>query len=118
MKNLPFLAYRSFLTPLNTIERFAKADYHTMCVYPAHTVNSRGTPYSAYPPVWKWFDRLDFNPFDQMIRDFSQPMPNAKLICMIDLNSPVWLEHYMAFECCDSFNNLGKRSITRSGRNR
>ncbi|MBQ6599221.1 MAG: hypothetical protein IJH79_16850 [Lentisphaeria bacterium] len=108
MNNLPFLAYRSFLTPLNTIERFAKADYHTMCVFLAHTVNSRGTPYSAYPPVWKWFDRLDFTPFDQMIYDASKAMPNAELLCMIDLNSPVWLEHYMAFECCDSFNNLGK----------
>ena len=59
-------------------------------------------------PVWKWLDRLDFNPFDQMVHDFSQAMPDAKLLCMIDMNSPVWLEHYMAFECCDSFNNLGK----------
>lgn len=105
---LPFLAYRSFLAPLNTIEKFAGKGYDTLCVFPAHTVNSRGTPYSPYPPIWKWFDRLDFNPFDQMIHDFSQAMSDAKLICMIDLNSPVWLEHYMAFECCDSFNNLGK----------
>ena len=107
-KHLPFLAYRSFLAPLNTIEKFAGKGFDTLCAFPAHTVNSRGTPYSPYPPVWKWFDRLDFNPFDQMIQDFSQAMPDAKLICMIDMNSPVWLEHYMAFECCDSFNNLGK----------
>ena len=105
---IPFLAYRSFIAPLNTIERFARAGYDTICAFPAHTVNSRGTPYSPYPPVWKWFDHLDFNPFDQMVRDFSQAMPDAKLLCMIDLNSPVWLEHYMAFESCDSFNNLGK----------
>ena len=108
MKKPPFLAYRSFLTPLNTLERFSRADYYTMCVFPAHTVNSRGTPYSAYPPVWRWFDRLDFTPFDQMIYDASKAMPKAELLCMIDLNSPVWLEHYMASECCDSFNNLGK----------
>ena len=108
MKTMPFLAYRSFVTPLNSIARFARADYDTLCVFPAHTVNSRGTPYSAYPPVWKWFDRLDFTPFDQMIYDSSKAMPDADLLCMIDLNSPAWLEHYMAFECCDSFNNLGK----------
>jgi len=107
-KSLPFLAYRSFLAPLNTIAKFAREGYDTLCAFPAHTVNSRGTPYSPYPPVWEWFDRLDFTPFEQMVHDFSQAMPEAKLICMIDLNSPVWLEHYMAYECCDSFNNLGK----------
>ena len=40
------LAYRSFHTPLNTIEKFADAGYETICVFPAHTLNSRGTPYS------------------------------------------------------------------------
>lgn len=104
----PFLAYRSFLTPLNTIAKFARAGYDTLCVFPAHTMNSRGTPYSSYPPVWRWFDHLDFAPFEQMVHDVSKAMPEARLLCMIDLNSPVWLEHYMAYECCDSFNNLGK----------
>ncbi|MBP5639674.1 MAG: hypothetical protein J6X55_09360 [Victivallales bacterium] len=108
MNQIPFLAYRSFLAPLNTIERFAHADYDTMCIFPAHTVNSRGTPYSTYPPVWLWFDRLDFTPLDKMIHDVSQAMPKADFLCMIDLNSPVWLEHFKAFDCCDSFNTLGK----------
>ena len=106
--SLPFLAYRSFTAPLNTMEKFAGKGYDTLCIFPAHTVNSRGTPYSPYPPVWKWFDHADFAVFDQMVRDYSQAMPDADVLCMIDLNSPVWLEHYMAFECCDSFNNLGK----------
>ena len=104
----PFLAYRSFVAPLNTMEKLSRKGYDTVCVFPAHTVNSRGTPYSSYPPVWHWFDQLDFAPFDKMVEDFSQAMPEAELLCMIDLNSPAWLEHYMAFECCDSFNNLGK----------
>ncbi|MBO4490457.1 MAG: hypothetical protein J5944_03745 [Lentisphaeria bacterium] len=104
---LPFLAYRSFIAPLNTIEKFADKGFDTLCVFPAHTVNSRGTPYSPYPPVWKWFDHLDFTPFDQMVHDFSQAMPDAKLICMIDMNSPAWLEHY-CMQSCDSFNNLGQ----------
>ena len=105
---LPLLAYRTFVAPYNTIEKFAGMGYDTLCIFPAHTVNSRGTPYSPYPPVWKWLDRLDFSPFDQMVHDFSKAMPDAKFICMIDMNSPVWLEHYMAFECCDTFNNLGR----------
>ena len=107
-QKIPFLAYRSFYTPLNTIEKFANAGYETICVFPAHTVNSRGTPYSQYGPVWKWLDRLDFAPFDQMIYDITRAMPEARFLLMIDLNSPVWLEHYFYHESADSFNNLGK----------
>ncbi|NMA19392.1 MAG: hypothetical protein GX927_02330 [Lentisphaerae bacterium] len=108
METKPFLAYRSFYTPLNTIEKFAGCGYETICVFPAHTVNSRGTPYSQYRPVWLWFDKLDFSPLDDMITDISRAMPEAKFLCMIDLNSPVWLEHMNCYSCSDSFNNLGK----------
>ena len=65
----PFLAYRSFYTPVNTIEQFSKAGYETFCVFPAHTVNSRGTPYSQYPPVWLWYYKFNFAPLDDMIED-------------------------------------------------
>ncbi len=104
----PFLAYRSFYTPLNTIEKFNAAGYDTVCLFPAHTLNSRGTPYSQYPPVWRWFDRLDFAPLDEMIHNVTLPMPEAKFLCMVDLNSPAWLEHMFQHDCCDTFNNLGK----------
>ncbi len=103
-----FLAYRSFYTPLNTIERFAGAGYETVCVFPAHTLNSLGQPYSQYDPTWLFFDRVDCAPFDRMVEDVTRAMPGARLLLMIDLNSPVWLEHKNAYTCCDSFNNLGK----------
>lgn len=103
-----FLGYRSFYTPLNTIKKFADAEYDTICLFPAHTVNSRGTPYSQYPPTWLWFDRIDFTPFNNMVHDVLKAMPDAKFLCMIDLNSPAWLEHINCFSTCDSFNNLGK----------
>ena len=45
----PFLAYRSFLASLNTIDKFTGARYDSLCLFPEHTVNSLGTPYSAYP---------------------------------------------------------------------
>ncbi len=93
-KEKPFLAYRSFLTPLSTIGKFAAEGYTTLCLFPAHTVNSLGTPYSPYPSTWRWFDRLDFTPFDQMIHDVLKAMPEADFLCMIDLNSPIWLEHH------------------------
>ncbi len=104
----PFIAYRSFYTQLNTIEKFSKTGYDTICIFPAHTVNSRGTPYSQYPPVWTWYDQLDFSVLDRIFDDVGKAMPDASYLCMIDLNAPIWLEHIKYYSCCDSFNNLGK----------
>ncbi|MHB9140205.1 MAG: hypothetical protein ACYC4Q_12445 [Victivallaceae bacterium] len=70
-------------------------------------MNSRGTPYCQYKPVWLWYNRYDFAQFDQQIHDVCQAMPDADFICMIDLNSPAWLEHQL-ITGGDSFNNLGK----------
>lgn len=106
--NKPFLAYRSFYMPLNTIKQFSNAGYDTICVFPAHTNNSLGTPYSQYPPTWLWYDKIDFTPFDKMIEDIGNKMPDVKILCMIDLNSPCWLEHQLWNSCSDTFNNLGK----------
>ncbi len=103
-----FLAYRSFHTPINTIEKFSKEGYDTVCVFPAHTLNSLGTPYSQYPPTWLWYDKIDFTPFDKMVEDSTRAMPDGKLLLMIDLNSPAWLEHNNAYTVCDTFMNLGK----------
>ena len=103
-----FLAYRSFYTTMNTIEKFAQAGYDTVCVFPAHTLNSLGTPYSQYPPTWQWYDKIDFYPFDRMVEDTTRAMPDAKLLLMIDLNSPAWLEHNVLESVCDTFMNLGK----------
>lgn len=108
MKNSSFIAYRSFHTPLDTIEKFNSEGYNTVCVYPAHTLNSIGTPYSQYPPTWLWYDTYDFSPFDRMVEDTLSVMPEAKLIIMVDLNSPAWLEHNNLKNCNDSFLNLGK----------
>ncbi len=102
-----FIAYRSFEVHLNTIKQFYEAGYGTICVFPAHTLNSRGTPYCQYGPVWKWYDSYDFCEFDRQVRDVSRPMPGAELICLVDLNSPAWLEHMLQVGG-DSFNNLGK----------
>lgn len=102
------LAYRSFYTPLRTIEKFRDAGYDTVCVFPAHTRNSLGEPYSQYPPTWIWYDKIDFTPFDNMIADISSAMPDSKIICMVDLNSPLWLEHKEWESITDTFNNLGR----------
>ena len=102
-----YLAYRSFNMPLNTIRRFNDAGYSTACIFPAHTLNSRGTPYCQYKPVWLWYERYDFSQLDRQIYDMHQAMPDADFLCMVDLNSPAWLEHQLIVGG-DSFNNLGK----------
>ena len=107
-KGASMIAYRSFFTPLNTIEGFSKAGYDTICIFPAHTKNSLGEPYSQYPPTWIWYDKIDFTPFDKMVADVSSVMPDAKILLMIDLNSPIWLEHKEWESVTDSFNNLGR----------
>lgn len=66
-QSAPFLTYRSFYTPLNTLEKFGQIGYDTVCLFPAHTVNSRGTPYSQYPPTWLWYDVYDFTVVDKII---------------------------------------------------
>ena len=103
-----FLAYRSFHTPLSTIEKFSDAGYEVACVFPVHTLNSLGEPYSQYPPTWIWFDKIDFVPFDRMVEDTTRAMPGAKLLLMVDLNSPAWLEHNDWLGANDTFMNLGK----------
>ncbi len=108
IKRSNFLAYRSFYTPLDTMEKFNNEGYRTVCVFPAHTLNSLGTPYSQYPPTWLWYDVYDFSPFDRMVEHTLSVMPEAQLVLMIDLNSPAWLEHNNLKNCNDSFLNLGK----------
>ncbi len=107
-KQAPFLAYRSFHTPLNTLEKFGRLGYDTVCIFPAHTVNSRGTPYSQYPPTWLWHDVYDFTVVDKIVADVSRAWPGVRFLCMIDLNAPPWLEHINCYSCSDTFNNLGK----------
>ena len=107
MKKEGFIGYRSFYTPIDTIEKFYNEGYDTVCVFPAHTLNSLGTPYSEYPPTWLWYDKIDFTPFDRMVEDISSVMPGARLLLMIDLNSPAWLEHNN-MSSNDTFMNLGK----------
>lgn len=107
-RNAGFLAYRSFQLHMNTMANFAKEGYDTVCVFPAHSLNSLGEPYSPYPPTWIWYDKVDFTPFDKMVEDISRVMPDARLLCMIDLNSPSWLEHNVISSVCDTFMNLGK----------
>ena len=90
MNRKPYLAYRSFWKEPETRKKFASAGFKQFCVFPANTVNTVGEPYCQYEPIWKWFDKYDFTPFDQQMDDNLSLTPDAEILLMIDLNSPLW----------------------------
>lgn len=89
-------AYRSFWPEFETMKRFGESEVNVYCIFPANTYNSLGQPYSLYPPVWRWFDRYDFDTLNKQFDDVIAVNSRAKFIAMIDLNSPVWLEKYFS----------------------
>lgn len=94
----PVFAYRSFWPEFEAMRQFKEAGVNTVCIFAANTQNSLGQPYSKYPPVWRWFGKYDFASLDKQYDDVLAVNPDAEFICMIDLNSPVWLQHQLALQ--------------------
>lgn len=90
------------------MKRFYDAGIRQFCVFPANTTNSLGEPYCQYPTNWKWYDRYDFSVVDEQFEDLLAIAPEAKVLCMLDLNSPNWLVKDLNGEGCfaDSFLSL------------
>ena len=99
-------AYRSFNPELATVKRFADFGVDTICLLFSHTYNSLGLPYSSYPPIWTDPDTYDFDALDAQLDDQLSANPNAKFLCFIDLNTPVWWVR--KWHRYDSFAELGK----------
>lgn len=109
MNRKPFFAYRSFQKEFDAMREFHAAGVNQFCVFPAHTTNSLGEPYSEYPPTWLAPEVYDFAPFDQQIEDVKKISPNPEILCMVDLNSPSWLVRRLNVAHCgpaDSFLSL------------
>lgn len=102
------------------MRQFKDAGVDTVCLFAANTNNSLGQPYSKYPPVWRWFGQYDFGSLDKQYDDVLAVNPKAEFICMIDLNTPVWLEHQLALRGhsgeCDSFTMLSSACATSAWR--
>lgn len=105
-KNVYF-AYRSFWPELETTGRFSEAGINTVCFFSSNTFNSLGEPYCLYPPTWYGPDNYDFNPLDRQISDILSASPEAELICMVDLNTPVWAQRKKYCGNYDSHTELG-----------
>ncbi|MFA6543720.1 MAG: hypothetical protein WCS99_04795 [Limisphaerales bacterium] len=103
-------AYRSFWPEFEAMRQFKEAGVSTVCIFAANTDNSLGKPYSKYPPVWRWFGKYDFASLDKQYDDVLAVNPDAEFICMIDLNTPVWLQRQLSLGGhsaeCESFTML------------
>ncbi|MCD4824309.1 MAG: hypothetical protein K8S55_06860 [Phycisphaerae bacterium] len=85
-----FFAYRSFWHNKEVNRHFAEIGVREVCFFPANTLCMLGVPYSKYPPVWVGPGQYNFSSLDKQIEDLRTANPNARLICMIDLNTPDW----------------------------
>lgn len=103
-------AYRSFWPEFEAMRQFKDAGVNTVCIFAANTDNSLGKPYCKYPPVWRWFGKYDFASLDKQYDDVLAVNPDAEFICMIDLNTPIWLERQLTGRGhsaeCESFSML------------
>ncbi|MDD5728101.1 MAG: hypothetical protein PHV59_06020 [Victivallales bacterium] len=105
-----YFAYRSFWPEFEAMKAFKAVGVNTVCIFAANTDNSLGTPYSKYPPVWRWFDKYDFDALDRQYDDVLKVNGDAEFICMIDLNTPSWLQRQLSLRGqsaeCESFSML------------
>lgn len=103
-------AYRSFWPEFGAMAQFRDAGVDTVCIFAANTDNSLGKPYCKYPPVWRWFGKYDFGSLDRQYDDVLAVNSNATFICMVDLNTPTWLQRQLALQGhsaeCESFTML------------
>ncbi len=119
-KKNQYFAYRSFWPELETMKKFREiVGVDTFNVMISNTANSLGFPYTKYPPVWKWNGIYDLEAFDRVLDDVIHVIPDAKFICMLDLNTPHWWTRYLgAFGVrYDSYYELGKISASELWRN-
>jgi len=85
-----FFAYRSFWHNQESNHHFAEIGVREVCFFPANTLCMLGVPYCKYPPIWIGPGHYNFSSLDKQIADLRAANPNARLICMIDLNTPDW----------------------------
>jgi len=103
-------SYRSFWPEFGAMAQFRDAGVDTVCIFAANTDNSLGLPYCKYPPVWRWFGKYDFGSLDKQYDDVLAVNSSATFICMVDLNTPVWLQRQLSLQGhsaeCESFTML------------
>ena len=90
MRGIPRIAYRSFWPQERYNRQFAAAGVKLVFVYPSNTICSLNVPYSNYPQIWTGPGEYNWKSLDDHLGDVLRWNPDAKLMVMIDLNTPEW----------------------------
>ena len=106
MPGLPRIAYRSFWPQERYNRQFAEAGVRLVFVYPSNTICSLDVPYSNYPQIWTGPDQYHWKSLDDHVGDVLKWNPQAKLMVMIDLNTPGWW--VKSHDGADSFRQLAE----------
>jgi hypothetical protein len=93
-----YYCYRSFWPELEMTAEFGRMGIDTRCFFAANAVNSLGFEYCKYPLIWKGIGSYDFAAYDRQVDDLLRANPRARLLCMIDLNTPYWLTRRFALD--------------------
>ncbi len=88
-----WVTYRSFNKELERTGQFGAMGVTNRCFFAANTINSMGQPYCEYPLIWKEFGSYDWTALDAQVQELVNASPNARFMCMIDLNTPYWATH-------------------------
>ena len=97
-----FDCYRSFHKQLDMTGKFAgEQGITTRCFFASNTINSLGEYYCQYPPIWTGTGQYEWENLDAQINDILKASPDARLICMIDLNTPYWATRRYAMDSYD-----------------
>jgi len=107
------MAYRSFWPELEMTKKFGNMGINTVGFISSNCMNSLGEPYCDYSSIWIGPGTYDFSQLDSQINDIKSANPNAKMICIIDLNSPQWWVRYNMYKdgverSADSLTELGR----------
>jgi len=86
-----FFAYRSFWPETAAMRAFGEAGIDLYAVMPSNSFNTLGEPYCKFKPFWVWDETYLWGVVDEQFDLVIRQNPRAKFICMIDINSPLWL---------------------------
>lgn len=91
------------------MKKFRSMGIDTFTLMFSNGLNSVGSPYTKYQPVWVWEKEYDMAIVDKQFQDLFAAVPDAKVICYIDLNPPSWWSKrgYLSRNKLESYTDSG-----------
>ncbi|MDO5310131.1 MAG: hypothetical protein Q4G03_11670 [Planctomycetia bacterium] len=101
-----YFAYRSFWPEYETVKRFASVGVHQYCIFLSNTTNSLGEPYGKFPSIWRFPNTYDWQSLYRQFDEYIAVDPQAQFLCMVDLNTPIWLTRSLCHPGDGSFDTF------------